>query len=59
MNSMAMTRDVENSSKTDGIWAVGSLANWMRQRCMVRRSAEKSSSRFRVRSNSRASAIGR
>ncbi len=42
-----------------GMCAVGSAANWMRQRWMVRRSAVKSSSRRSTRSNSRASATGR
>ena len=58
MNSMAITRAVEYSSIVNGICAVGSSWNWLAVRCMVRRSIVKSSSRFRLRSNSRASASG-
>ena len=28
MNSMAITRAVENASTANGMWAVGSSANW-------------------------------
>ena len=58
MNSMAITREVEKASTVNGMCAVGSPANWPWHRCMVRRSIVKSSSRFRLRSNSRASDRG-
>ena len=58
ISSIARTRDVEYSRNGSGMCAVFSRANCPRHRSIVRRSIERSSSRFRVRSSSRARATG-